>query len=709
MTGLRRTFCILAALAALHVSPWISSARADEVQDAFNQGVDLLQRGRRDESLAVFRKLLGSSPTREQAYALWQNTAPEIWTDLLTEGGDFQLIAKRLMALSMAERNARKSDKDAILALVKVATDDAADPLERNKAIRKLSTEHGEFAAEFLLGALSSEGHGEGQQLAMHALVQLGHEVAVPLAAALHSPDAVQRRNVAMVLGTVGDTRSAAPLQLLAATDADETVKKAAADGVARMKAGGDAYSSYLAQGEDYFLGHDNVLSDDMQSDVIWGWAERNIAATPIPRELYSAEMSKLCYLHALHANPESKEALAGLARAWCDEQQKLARLEAAGKDVGPWKARKDQALLAIHAVGLEALDLALAWSVKAGDSTTGGALCRVLGALTSTTTPGLDAALKSQDGALRSEAAVAQGTIALHAGGKVGDDVVNLLAESIGREVSRVALVIDADAERSAKLQAALNGMGINVTCMAKGTLGLLQARRAAGLDVVLLAESLPDITTAEVLDSLKGDERLANVPVVLLTAKAEDAAATYGDKIKGALTSADDLKPVQEALSAALTGDRALAEDLAARSASTLAGLCHAGRCTCSPAVLEAVGKALTNRPDTVSAPALGVFSSCGTAEHVPAIVAILADEARGESVRSAAGMALSGILGRDGTAANAEVLTKVGEVSVSSAPAPVRESAARALALAKMDAAQRAAILSKLQSAGTAKPKQ
>jgi CheY-like chemotaxis protein/tetratricopeptide (TPR) repeat protein len=708
MTGLRRTFCILATLAALHVSPWIASARADEVQDAFNQGIDLLQRGRRDESLAVFKKLLGSSPTREQAYALWQNTPAEVWTDLLVEGGDFQLIAKRLMALSMAERNARKSDKDAILALVKVATDDAADPLERNKAIRKLSVEHGEFAAEFLLGALSSEGHGESQALAMHALIQLGHEVAVPLMAALHSPDAVQRRNVALVLGSVGDPRSAAALEFLAATDADETVKKAAAEGVARMKAGGDAFTSFLALGNDYFLGHDNVLSDDMRSEVIWGWAERNIAGTPIPRELYSAEMSKLCYSHALHINPSSNEALAGLARAWCDEQQKLARLEAAGKDVGPWKARSDQALAAIHAVGIDGLDLALAWSVKAGDPTTGGALCRVLGPLASAPTPGLDAALKSPDGALRSEAAVALGTIAQHSAGKVGEDVVNLLAEAIGREVSRVALVIDADAARAGKLQASLQQAGVNATWMAKGTLGLIQARRAAGLDVILLADSLPDITTAEVLDSLKGDERLANIPVVLLTAKAEDASATYGDKIKGALTSADDLKPVQDALSAAMTGDRALAEELAARAATTLSALCHAGHCACSPAVLEAVGKSLTNRPDTVSAPALGVFASCGTAEQVPAIVAILADEARGESVRVAAGMALAGILGRDGTAANAEVLKKVGEVTVSAAPAPVRESAARALALAKMDAAQRAEILHQLQT-GTAKPKQ
>jgi CheY-like chemotaxis protein len=701
MTGLRRTFCIVAALAALTVSPWISSARADEVQDTFNQGVELLQRGRREESLAAFKKLLGMSPTREQAYALWQATPPEIWTDLLVEGGDFQLIARRLMQLSMTERNARKADKDAILALVKVATDDVADPLERNKAVRKLSSDHGEYAAEYLLGLLGPEGQGERQRLAMHALIQLGHDVAVPLMAALQSPDATQRRNVVLVLGSIGDARVKASLQLVAATDADETVKQAAAEGLTRMKAEGDAMSSFLALGNDYFLGHDNVLSDDMRSEVIWGWAERNIAATPIPRELYSAEMSKGCYLHALNLDPTSKDALAGLARAWCDEQQKLERLEKAGRDVGAWKARSEQALAAIHAVGLDALDMALGWSVKGGDPVTGGALCRVLGPLAAAPTPGLEAALASQDGAQRSEAAVALGTIALRSGKNAGENVVNILAESIGREITRVALVIDGDAERAKKISEGLGQTGVFVTVQGKGTLGLLQAHRSAGLDVILLAESLPDLTTAAVLDELKADELLKDVPVVLICAKAEDATATYGDRIKGALTDVADLKAVQEALSASMTGDRALAESLAGRAGTTLSQLCASGRCTCSPAILTAVASAITNRPDSVSAPALGVFAACGTAEQVPAVTAILADEARSEVVRAAAGLALAGILGRDGSAADAAALTTIGAVAVSAAPATVREAAARALALAKMDAAERAKILSQLQS--------
>jgi CheY-like chemotaxis protein/tetratricopeptide (TPR) repeat protein len=704
MTGLRRTFCILAALAALATAPsastWFFSARADEVQDTFNQGVDLLQRGRRDESLAVFKKLLGMNPTQEQAYALWQGTSPEIWTDLLVEGGDFQLVAKRLMLLSLTQRNARKADKDAILELVKVATDDAADPLERNKAVRKLSSEHGEYSAQYLLGFLGTEGQGQRQILAMRTLIQLGHDVVVPLMAALHTPDAVQRRNITLVLGSIGDERTIAVLQFLAATDADETVKQAASESLGRMKKSGDAYASFLALGNDYFLGHDNVLSDDMRSDVIWGWSERNIAATPIPRELYSAEMSKLCYLHALHLNPSSTEALAGLARGWCDEQQKLERLEKAGKDVGAWKARSEQALAAIHAVGLEALDMALAWSVKTGDPTTGGALCRVLGPLAASPTPGLKAALASTDGALRSEAAVALGTIALHSGSAAGEDVTNVLAESVGRDIVRIALLIDADAERSAKIAAALGQTGVFVTTVSKGALGLLQARRAAGLDLVLLAESLPDITTAEVLDELKADERLANVPVVLLAAKVEDAAATYGDRIKGAIANADDMKPVQDALSASMTGDRALAEDLAGRAAQTLAQLCQAGRCTCSPAVLATVGNALTNRADSVSAPALGIYGACGGAEQVPAVLAILADEARSETVRSAAGMALSGILSRDSSAASPEALEKVGAVAVSASSAPVRAAASRAIALAKMDPETRAKLLRQLQ---------
>ena len=700
MTGLRRTLCILAAFAAIEASPWVASARADEVQDTFNQGVDLLQRGRRDESLAAFRKLLGMSPTSEQAYELWKNTPNQIWSDLMVEGGDFQLIARRLMRLSLVQRAAHKADKDAILALVKVATDPEGDAMERMKAVRTLGSEHGEYAAPFLIGMLGNEGQDERQVKAKYTLIQLGSDVVLPLMAALHSEDAVQRRNVALVLAAIGDVRSVGALQMLASADADETVKRAASEGLAGMKAAGDPASTFLALGNDYFLRHDNVLSDDQWSDVLWSWKERALVSTPVPRELYNDELSKLCYLHVLHLNPGSTEALAGLARSWCDEMQKLARMEKAGQDVGEWKARSDQALAAVHAAGVGALDLALSWSVQSGDSTTGSALCRVLGPLAPASTPGLQAAAASHDGALRSEGALALATIALRTNSTADESVVAQLAESVGREVARIALVIDANAERSAKVAAALEKTGVFVTQIKSGALGLLQARRAGGLDVVLLADTLPDITAAEILDEFKADARLTGVPVIALSDNAEQAAATYGDKIKGVITNGDDIKPVTDSLGQQMSGDRALAEDLAARAGNVLHGLCQAGRCACNPGVLAAVGAALTNRPDSVAVPALGVLGCCGSAEQAAAVVGGLGDEARSEDVRRAAGNSLAGMLGRNAQLLNADALGAVAKVATSGAPASVREAASRALALADMDPKLRAMLQKHLQ---------
>lgn len=705
MTGLRRTLCILAAFAAIEASPWMASARADEVQDTFNQGVDLLQRGRRDESLAAFRKLIGMSPTSEQAYELWKSTPTQTWTDLMVEGGDFQLIARRLMRLSLVQRAAHKADKDAILALVKLATDPEGDALERMKAVRTLSSEHGEYAAPFLIGMLGSEGQDERQIKAKYTLIQLGSDVVLPLMAALHSDDAVQRRNVAMVLSAIADVRSVGALQMLASTDADETVKRAAAEGLGSLKAGGDAASTFLALGNDYFLRHDNVLSDDQWSDVLWSWKDRALVSTPVPRELYNDELSKLCYLHVLHLQPDSTEALAGLARSWCDEMQKLARLEKAGQDVGEWKARSEQALAAVHAAGVGALDLALTWSVKSGDSTTGSALCRVLGPLAPNATPGLQAAAASQDGAMRSEGALALAEIALRTNSAADDKVVMQLADAVGRDVARMALVIDANAERSAKLADALSKTGIYVTQVHSGALGLLQACRAGGLDVVLLADTLPDITAAEILDEFKADARLASVPVVALSDNAEQAATNFGDKIKGVITSGDDIKPVTDSLGAQMTGDRALAEDLAARAATVLNGLCKSGRCACNPGVLAAVGAALTNRPDAVAVPALGVLGCCGGAEQATAVVGVLGDEARSEDVRRAAGNSLAGMLGRNAQLLNADALTAVAKVATSTAPASVREAASRALALAEMDPKLRAMLQKHLQMGAAA----
>jgi CheY-like chemotaxis protein len=701
MTGLRRTIFV-AALAAFAVSPLTTQARADEVSDTFNQGVDLLQRGRRAESLTTFRKLLGMGPTQAQAFDLWQNTPAQTWTDLLVEGGDFELIAKRLLSLSIQERVTRKADAEAISGLVAKATDTDADPTERLRATRTLASEHGEYAAGALVNLLGADVDKDRRDLAMLTLTRIGSDVVIPLMAALHTEDAAQRRSIVYTLGQIGDKRAAAGLLMLASADKDESVQKAAAESAARLQAAGSAAELFLALGEDYHHKRDNVLADAMWSDVLWSWKDRQLTSKACPRNIYAAEMSKLAYLHALHMNPASTEALAGLARAWCAEHKALAAMEKAGKDVGEWKASADMALTAVYAAGIPAIDMALSWSVKHGDSSTGAALCQVLGGLRSGVTGGLNAALACNDGAMPAEAAIALGNLASQPGKSASADVVAQLSASVSREVARVVLVIDGNAERSMAIASGLSATGVFVAQQPTGGMGLLQAHRGH-VDAILVAESLSDMTTAAVIDGLKADERLAAVPVMVLAEKAEEATAAYGDKIAGVLTDAKDLSAVTGALSGELSGDRALAEDLAARAANTLAHLAHGSSDVSS--ALPALTGALKNRADAIAMPSLHALGAAGGAGETAAIVAVLADDARSEEVRKAAAGALVSILNRNAGALHADGLNAVSGVAHGSAALPVRQAAASVLAVAQLDNAARAKVLMGLSMGGHA----
>ncbi len=700
MTGLRRALGLFVSIAAVSTSTWAySPARwtpaPDELSDTFSSAIELLQRGRKDEALAALKKVVAMSPDQKAAYELWRTHDYADWRDLLIQGGDFELAAKRLIELARIERKALENDKDTILALVKTATT-SEDDVARRQAARTLASDHGEYAVPYLLPLLADAGNDDRRILAMHTLSQLGQDAAVPLAVAMESDDALTRRNVAYVLGNIGSKLGVAALQHAAASDADPVVQKAASESLQRLGATGSALTNFLAAGDSYWRRSDTALKRGESGDVVWDWKDGALVGTAIPRSLYGSEMSKRAYYDALRVQPNSTEALAGLARAYVDSQTRVEALVAAQQDVGTWGDSVGSTLIAVNGAGVDALDLALTSSVQAGDASTGAALCRVLGPLAAMPTPGLRAALNSDDGAIRSEAAVALGHIAARSGTPAGAQVVQALGEAAGREVLRLALIIDGDAVRANAIADALRDMGVYATVADNGALGLVVMRRAPALDIVMVADSLNDITTAQIVDEVHGDERLANVPVFVLTADAETVGSTYGDRIAGTSSGATDLEAAKPALTAELSGDRALAATLAMRAAEALAQLGSAE--DLGPA-LDGLAKA-TTREDATAIPAMQALGARGTAAQAPALLAALADEARSEAVRAAAGSALARVVSRNGTALDAAGIAQVETVVRSQAGLPVREAAARVLGSLTIDPAERAKLLEKLR---------
>jgi len=702
MTGLRRNLGFVIALASLTVpvvaAPAVGGiAPQDDVQSTFAQGVEMLQRGHTEDALAAFQKVLAMNPTQEQAYELWKGTDVAVWRDILVAGGQFELAGKRLIELARLGRKAIANDEAAIKGLVaKVVTD--GDAVERRKALLELSADHGEYAVPYLLPYLGGEnGDADRRVLAMHALSQMDTDVVAPLCASFASQDVVLRRNVAMVLGNIGDPRGGAALLWAARGDADESVRSAASESAARIGAKGDPVGAYLALGDAYHHGGSEVLGPRGKSEVVWRFADGKLVPDVVPPSLYNDEMALRCYSMALRADPNSVGALAGLARSWAAERSEIEALEKAGQDVGAFKARAAGAQALINSAGVAALETALTWSVKSADTTSGAAIAQALGDLATAPSPSLMEALRSSDGAIAAEAAVAAGRIAARSGTAPSPDVVAALSTAVGREAQRVAAVIG-EGEGVSGIASALEQAGVFVSRWNTGAKGSTMVRRAAGLDVIVLAETLPDLTAAQVLEEIATDDRTKGIPVVLVAKDPAAASALYGERLAGATSGATDMTAIDAALGKELEGDRARAETLAARAAGALAHLAHGGSSAIAPALPALAGA--TTRPDPIAIPAIHALGAAGGAGETAALLAVLVDEKRSEDARAAAGEGLASILSRTPGALDGAALGQIAAVASSEVPAAVREAASRALGRAQMEPASRAEILTKLR---------
>jgi len=695
MTGIRRPLGLVLVTACLFSTTGWASA-PDEVSDAFREGVAALRQGDDQTALDAFQRVLALDPSHAAAYDLWQTTDHEIWLKIMVKGGDFELIAKRLGSLARLGREERRNDEDAIRELVSTALGD--DVVERKRAVLQLSSQHGEFAVPYLLPYVGDPGGDDARVLAMQALTKMSTSVVPPLLEALSSDDAFLRRNVALVLGYVGDPRAGGLLAWLAQTDPDGSARAAAAEAARSCDASGSPLELLLQNGEDYHYRRGNVLGEADYSTVVWTWSDGRLVSRPVPHFLYGTEMSRRSNYRALGAQPGSLEARAGIARSYVDAIARVAAQARAGADVGDWEASVAHGALALGAAGIDALDLALQWAVGSNDATTGGPLCEILGNNARGMTRGLGAALQSQDGAIRSEAAAAAGKIAFRTGVRANDAVVEGLGAAAGREVVRVAFVIDADAARAQSLSDALTRQGLFVSIWKRGSRGLTMIRRTPEVDVVLVAESLPDLTAAQVVSEVREDDRLTSTPVFLISGDA-DAADAWGDRINGAIAGAAGVADVMASLVGGLDGDRARADELARRSAETLAQLAYAGHTDIRPA-LGSLAAALGRR-DGVSVPAMDAIGAGGSTVQIPALVGVIVDGSRSELARVAAADAVSSILARGKVQIGPVGVEQLVTVATSDPSLGVRIAAVRALGTSALDDVSRARLLMDVRS--------
>ncbi len=686
MAVMRRHFGLIAVLASLSLQP-MAAASVIDAADAFQEGVALLRQGDDAGALEKFTEALAEDMSNEEAYELWKSTEQEVWIDMLVKQGQFELIAKRFISKADLGRMEKEDDEAAIRALLRDAQGD--DAMARTGAVRALAANHGEYAVQYMMDTLADESAEDRRVLFMHALTEMGTDVVLPLVAALNSDDAFLRRNVALTLGYIGDKRAAASLAWLAGTDPDEGVRMAAADSAKKLGSSGDALAGFLQLGDDYHHGRSNVLRSVDYSDVVWSWGNDGLQARSVPRFLYGDELSKNAYYDALKADPTSLDARAGLARAYVSQDVEIALRAISGADVSSLIEQVAESLIAVNSAGADALERALSWCVAEGDAITGVGLIRLLGQSSLTPTPALQAALACDDGAMQSEAAVALGQIALRSHSAPSASVVQGLAEAAGRRIMSIGVVIDANSERGASIAEAMSSAGMLVNHWDSGASGLSLLKRVPGVDVIVLADQLPDLTADQVLHEIGADERTAGTPVMMITES--DA---WGDRVSGIITGAVDIEAIAGAVSMSADSDRARADELASRAATALAALAIAGNGSLEGAV-DALASTIGGRSESVSIPAMAALASIGNVGQLGSLRAALEDSNLSDEARIAAADAIAGIASRMNLGGTEGLVSALTATLSSDASLAVRLAASRALSSLSITAEERAAI--------------
>jgi CheY-like chemotaxis protein len=350
--------------------------------------------------------------------------------------------------------------------------------------------------------------------------------------------------------------------------------------------------------------------------------------------------------------------------------------------------------LLTAFTAGPAAMERALERALADNDVSAAIAILRTYGRASAAPSPAMLAALGYSVGQVREEAAIAIAHSGL-AGGRLDLDgrVVGTLATAAGRAIQRTALVIDGDENRRNAIVADLESRGVACTSADRGIVGLANLRKAGGVDVIVCADTLSDITTQQVLTDVRNDARLGATPFVVVSSDVEAAGEMYEDRANAIVGGSGEGDAIVGALDERMNVDRAEADDLSSRAAAALAALASAN--VDVTAAADALASTLAQRPDDVVLPATTALARAGAARHADALVALVVDGDRSDEARVAGGRALANLLRRTG-GVSASAYEALAGLVVSDASLAVRHAAAEALGALELGGTQRAAAL-------------
>ncbi len=668
---------MLALLALVLCSMGAAHADPDELKSALED----YAAGRYEQALGKLQNYVKSNPEDAEVLALIRDADNRVLLRAMAQGGEHERLINYLIDKAKPAAKTELSDADAIQALVKQAVED--DALDRRRSAQVQLRPAGALAVPYLYPYFESEDAGTIVN-AMRTLHQLGGDATLALAETLSSDNSRVRFYAAATLGHIGDPRGLPALSRAAENDEDAGVKEKAAGAVANI--GGPtmrAADAYVALGRRFYSNDVSVVATFDDSQNIWRWEDGALASYSAPSYLYRYLMAEECAADALDLDAGNGAARALLVSSLLAQKVESDVITANGGSApealaGAFNLAKSQ--------GFQAASDALANCLERRDWDVAAAACQLVAATYGDEELGdhpIGSALVAPQKRVRYMAAIAVLHMSPKAGVANSDKVAALAAQAASESAIRQVLVIDDDDETRSQLLMALAHSGYVAAGEASGTEGVMRAKGAPTLDVIVVRADLGDqdntipaerhLSSLMVIDELLADARTRDMRIVVLlqdTAESKKDAVQslfadkYGDKVAGfievPIVEADAMSKISTAAEAGdLNPDRERANALAAMAADAFAQTDFSCRSFDLNVAIEPLSTAATSAPTPEirinATRALGNIRVGGA----DALVKVLT-EGEGDDIRAAAATALGNVLSAmDGTPEQVDAL--------------------------------------------------
>lgn len=675
---------------------WLSpSVCAQDASALLQEARDFYSRGRDGEALAKLNEVLAANPGSEEAWELRSSLEFSEWAKIMAKGGQHAALASRLLELSIPAQRAKANDPDAIAELVGQL--DSSDFAEKQRAMFTLLTVHGEYAAPYFIADLGSD-DSMTRAAAMYRLGRLGREAVLPVIESMDGASPIAKGSAVTVLAQIGDPRGLPYVSLVAATDdgpAGALAREvAAANGIAL----GDPVEMHLDLARHYYLRDNKVVDPFRSTFVAWANVDGNLVAREVPKDVWHLKLAEEVLYDLLSVDPGNERGHVMLASVL------LAQSVAGGVLEDDASASLNKAEEMAAALGIDVLNAALALGVADGQVDVAAGAAHLLGKLLDPSevsrAPALTTALSNGQKTVRYHAALAIAGLGLEGSGAVAPTLVGVLAEALGEDAVRTAVVIDDNDDSRNAVVAGFNARGWFSYGSNNGAAGVAAVRSYPIEDLVVVRYDLKSGTADAVIRQLKRDARTENTAIAMICTEADLAAAQeqYGEQVTAFMTTAAEIPAAEPGLRSAIeiTDEQRMAGvRIAAHAAQALAAMPASLSAPATSALIATLQGA-----DEVRIPAAQALGRIGSADALASLVALMGDGSAADAVRGAAAIAAGKICAKNGAVDGSFDQAIQGIVAAGDGSDDLWRMIGTAVGAAPYTAAQRAAVLGVLR---------